>query len=414
MMLTPSPIEIPSLLDDLANARSPETRRAAQRAIVGMHSALYEARKESSNVLDPDTSGENLLKALIPSFCTVRRITRDADDALVRQLAEADAVNKGTSVAEYRRTRLSPRGAEQYDKETYILYFEDTPVMAVNAALVPVTMRDGTNYPRDEALQGAIQDTLSKDAVPLVGKGPLAMMFYGVTNFRHDIMGGVPLADALFGPIAAAVRNTSDEPNKVVPAITGIDYFSTLSPVPGFSDWLNRQNENILLAAEARHIEAATVKLGLSAEGTPIEKLQRLMKHPVMTQPLPADAAPEARGVRLHITRIIGDLGLEYLLTVPHEDPQRDPAAFHWAKGAYLGGVRVNNGGLMANHVYERMDTPTLEGRGHRFKQGDTITAAPYLLERFEQRMEARGGGLGFVSRYKQEAAQRPAKPEIC
>ena len=261
-------------------------------------------------------------------FLELKRIGWESPAALLEKLMAYEAVHEIRSWTDL-KNRL------EADRRCFAFFhprMPDEPLIFVEVALVP-GMASDVNALLDEA--APIGDPQAADTA----------IFYSISNCQHGLA-GISFGDFLIKRVVDALA--SDLPRLKV--------FATLSPVPGFRGWLDRQHEaapgGLLLPAERTAVEA----LG---DGIGERDLPALLDHPDWP------AEPQlALALREPLLRLCA----RYLL---HERTPSgralDPVAhFHLSNGARV--ERLNwqgdvspkglqqSAGIMVNYLYRLAD----------------------------------------------------------
>jgi malonyl-CoA decarboxylase len=188
---------------------------------------------------DPLLHGlEDDLRRLLASwfdigFLELRRIGWESPAALLEKLMAYEAVHEIRSWADL-KNRL------EADRRCFAFFhprMPDEPLIFVEVALVP-GMASDINALLDEA--APVGDPQAADTA----------IFYSISNCQRGL-NGISFGDFLIKRVVDALA--ADLPR--------LKAFATLSPVPGFRAWLERQSEaqpgSLLLAAERAAIETA-------------------------------------------------------------------------------------------------------------------------------------------------------------
>lgn len=245
-------------------------------------------------------------------FLVLRRIDWSTPAAILEKVIRYEAVHAINGWSEL-RGRLDP-----VDRKCFAFFHPtliDDPLIFVEVALT-------REIPR------AIAPLLMESRIPLDPRRVTTAVFYSISNCQTGLQG------VSFGNFL--IKQVVEELKRELP---DLKHFVTLSPVPGFVQWLQRDGKTILTAAEQDTIKG-------------IE--------------LPAwHLSPDsAKALQPVLSRAIG----AYLLTAKHSSGKpRDPVArFHLNNGARL--ERVNwlgdvspkglreGAGFMLNYFYDLGD----------------------------------------------------------
>jgi malonyl-CoA decarboxylase len=303
---------------------------------------------------DPLLRGlEDDLKRLLANwfdigFLELKRIGWEAPAALLEKLMAYEAVHEIRSWTDL-KNRL------EADRRCFAFFhprMPDEPLIFVEVALV-AGMASDVNALLDEA--APVGDPQAADTA----------IFYSISNCQHGLA-GISFGDFLIKRVVDALA--SDLPRLKV--------FATLSPMPGFRTWLDRQGEagsgGLLLPAERNAIEALGGGIG---EGGVAALLDRPDWH----------AEPQlAAAMREPLLRLCA----RYLLRERAPSGRAlDPVAhFHLSNGArverlnWLGDVSEKglqqSAGIMVNYLYRLADIET----NHEAYRGEGRVAASAAL----------------------------------
>jgi malonyl-CoA decarboxylase len=245
-------------------------------------------------------------------FLVLRRIDWSTPAAILEKVIRYEAVHEINSWAEL-RGRLDP-----VDRRCFAFFHPtlvDDPLIFVEVALT-----------RD--IPKAIAPLLGEAHTPTDPKRAKTAVFYSISNCQKGLQG------ISFGNFL--IKQVVDELRRDLPELKN---FVTLSPVPGFVSWLQRDGQTILNAAEKAAIMA-------------------------LEQPDWHRSAEVEKALQPVLSRAIGI----YLLMAKHSSGKpRDPVArFHLNNGARL--ERVNwlgdvspkglreGAGFMVNYLYDLGD----------------------------------------------------------
>ena len=208
-------------------------------AIVAMRRALLPLLKSKPELAAIDADMHHLLTSWFnPGFLELHQLTWDSPARLLEKLIQHESVHAIDGWDDLRR-RLQP------DRRCYAFFhpqLPDEPLIFVEVALVPSI---STNV-------GVLIDKTAEVGAPKQFK---AAIFYSISNCQPGLR-GVSLGNFLIKRVA----------QKLVDDIPGLKVFSTLSPIPGFTHWLDAGAplpRVTLPTARQRKLEAAKTLLGL-------------------------------------------------------------------------------------------------------------------------------------------------------
>ncbi|MDW8313910.1 MAG: malonyl-CoA decarboxylase [Rhodovarius sp.] len=299
---------------------------------------LVDMRAELARMMAGDallSALEADLKALLAAwfdvgFLELRRIDWNSPAALLEKLVAYEAVHKI-------RTWRDLKNRLDSDRRCYAFFhprMPDEPLIFVEVALT-------------EGLADSIQRLLDEKAPVLDPRRADTAIFYSINNCQRGL-DGIAFGDFLIKRVVevlgAELRN--------------IKTFATLSPIPGFRDWLAEReqaaDDTLLTEAEAAQLR----KLAGAAPTThPTAALSMLLAR----RGWPREAAI-ARGLEPVLTRLCA----RYLLQESARNPKRarDPVAhFHLSNGARIerlnwladvsGKGLAESAGMMVNYLYD-------------------------------------------------------------
>jgi len=297
---------------------------------------------------------ERDLKDLLTSwfdvgFLDLQRITWDSPAALLEKLIAYEAVHAIESWDDL-KNRLGP------DRRCFAFFHNrmpDEPIIFVEVALVD---KVSTN----------IQELLDTDAPVTEAESARAAIFYSISNAQRG------LAGISFGNFL--IKRVVDE---LASEFSGVRGFATLSPIPGFIDWLRREaGENFdgvldrgdrdALAKAGQEISSADALAGLLTLGSWYQE------------------APLAKALKRPLTRACA----RYLLNAKQRDGRaRDRVAnFHLSNGARVDALNwladtsakgmAQSAGMMVNYLY-RLDR--IESNHEAYRGKGEIAAASTL-----------------------------------
>ena len=279
-------------------------------------------------------------------FLELKRITWDSPAALLEKFMAYEAVHEIRGWTDL-KNRL------EADRRCFAFFhprMPEEPLIFVEIALV-------------KGMSGNIQGLLD-EAAPLGDPQEAdSAIFYSISNCQRGLV-GISLGDFLIKRVVDALA--ADLPQ--------LKTFATLSPMPGFRNWLGAEAERggKLLPAEARAVQT----LAASLAEPPERELLALIDTPGW-----AEDARTAAVLREPLMR----LAAQYLLQARAPSGRAlDPVAhFHLTNGAridrlnWLGDRSVNgmqqSAGLMVNYLY-RLDE--IEANHAAYQEGGRAAAA--------------------------------------
>ncbi|WP_230534109.1 malonyl-CoA decarboxylase [Microvirga roseola] len=307
---------------------------AGTRSLVAMREDLLAAlsRRPDLAVVDAD------LKHLFSSwfnrgFLVVRRIDWTTSAHILEKIIRYEAVHEIRDWDDLRR-RLEPS-----DRRCFAFFhpaLNDEPLIFVEIALA-------------QEIPAAIEPLLAADRMPLAAAQTTTAVFYSISNCQKGLQG------ISFGNFL--IKQVAEELKRELP---GLDTFVTLSPVPGFSSWLERhlaQENPAGLTPEQQDILRNSADPDWVLDPERVQAVNRAL--------LPAAAC--------------------YFLHAKKSDGKPiDPVArFHLGNGARL--ERLNPGGdlspkglrqsrsLMVNYLY---DLDRIEQNHEAYANHGTVTAS--------------------------------------
>lgn len=324
---------------------------AGTQSLVSMRKDLLQtlARRSDLEVVDRD------LMHLFSSwfnrgFLVVRRIDWTTPAHILEKIIRYEAVHEIRDWDDLRR-RLQP-----VDRRCFAFFHPtlvDEPLIFVEVALT-----------RD--IPDAIGPLLAADRVALPAQEATTAVFYSISNCQEGLKG------ISFGNFL--IKQVAEELKRELP---GLDRFVTLSPVPGFAAWLDREvaEEGALLSREEREALRPLGEAEWSKDPARVEALRKPLLHAAAVYFL---KARNAKG------RVI------------------DPVArFHLGNGArleqlnFMGdvspkGLRQSKG-LMVNYLY---DLDLIE-KNHEAFANQGVVMASSRIARLVKQDGSRGGAAG-------------------
>ncbi len=311
-----------------------------------MRVALLDALLKDSELAQVDDDFRHLLSSWFnPGFLELRRVDWNAPATLLEQVIQHEAMHEVRDWNDLRR-RL------QQDRRCFGFFhpaIAGEPLIFVEVALLP-------------DMASEIAPLIDTHAAPGESSGFKTAVFYSICNCQPGLH-GVSLGNFL-------IKQVVDTLSREFPRVKS---YCTLSPIPGFRDWLKATVSRSFAATDKR----ATPKLRLALTNVA----------PQLAALLGASAS-ELRNAHGPLTSLKPDLSTlcgAYLLGIsePNGISTDAVARFHLNNGARLDrlnwradlsdkGLRQSLG-LMVNYVYE----PRRIERNHeQFVRGKTVASA--------------------------------------
>jgi malonyl-CoA decarboxylase len=315
-------------------------------AIVSMRVKLLDALRKDPELAQVDADFCHLLSSWFnPGFLQLVRVDWDSPATLLEQVIQHEAVHEVRGWNDLRR-RL------QQDRRCFAFFhpaMPGEPLIFVEVALLP-------------AMAAEIGPLIDANAEPGDPAKFKTAVFYSISNCQPGLR-GVSLGNFL-------IKQVVDKLTKEFPRVRE---FCTLSPIPGFRDWLKTRVAQGFPAGDKsvpdkvrKALGPVALQLGSALGGATLE----LRAH-----------APMIGGLK----RELATLSAAYLLGVGEtEGTSHDPVArFHLNNGARLD--RLNwaaddsdkglkqSLGLMVNYVYEPR---RIEHNHEQFVRGRTIASS--------------------------------------
>jgi malonyl-CoA decarboxylase len=334
----------PSALLELHAAAEPRRQELVRRlnlapkgtaTLVRMREALLKLRAEDSEFDVVDADFAHLFGSWFNrGFLMLRPISWSTPADILEKIIRYEAVHHIGSWDEL-RSRLAPE-----DRRCFAFFhpqLPDDPLIFVEVALT-------------KEIPSSISDILRDDRTPIRAREATTAVFYSISNCQKGLR-GISFGNFLIKQVVEDLRRE----------LPRLDTFVTLSPVPGFHEWISRE----------RRAEVSDV---LSAEDR--ERLQ------VLDDPGWADQAGAVAAVRPVLTAAAA----WYFLRARNRNGRViDPVArFHLGNGARL--ERINfladrsaramreAHGLMVNYLYKLDD---IEANHEAFAdRGEVVTSS--------------------------------------
>ena len=310
------------------------------RVIVGMREKLLEALPKDRELRQVDDDFHHLLQSWFnPGFLRIARVDWNTPATLLEQLIRHEAVHEIRGWNDLRR-RL------QDDRRCFAFFhpaLPDEPLIFVEVALLA-------------EMPDAIEPLINIDSTPAPQKEFHLAAFYSISNCQPGLR-GVSLGNFLIKQVAGLLASEFGR----------VKNFCTLSPIPGFRDWLRH------LMSSIDHADVFT-----STTRQSLENVRRAMG-PLLDKSV-ADLRAAER-VREKCAHDLERLCAAYLLGAGEPDSiTRDPVArFHLNNGARMERLNIDGDlsdkglkqslGMMVNYVY---DLKTIERNHQQFVAGKT------------------------------------------
>jgi malonyl-CoA decarboxylase len=313
--------------------------------LVGMRADLLALASDDPQLKALDEDFRHVLATWCDvGFLTLQRLTWDSPAALLEKIIEYEAVHE---IRSWRDLRHRLDG----DRRCYAFFHPSLPkepLIFLQVALV-------------EGLAGRIEMLLDENSPGLDPGRADTAIFYSITNTLYGLR-GISFGNFLIKQVVDDLAH--DLPN--------LKQFATLSPIPGFLAWLDRQPDDAWLDAQQRQALAASdgaeAPEGLAAALGGRSWLGRPELVQALEPPLIRAAA------RYLVER--DDTGL----------PLDPVARFHLGNGARIerlnwladqGGRRLKqSAGVMVNYVYQPAE---IEPNHEAFASRRLITVAPEI-----------------------------------
>jgi malonyl-CoA decarboxylase len=313
------------------------------RAIVTMREKLLEALRKDDELKQVDADFRHLLSSWFnPGFLQMVRVDWNSPATLLEQVIQYEAVHEVRGWNDLRR-RL------QSDRRCFAFFhpaMPREPLIFVEVALV-------------DTMAARIGPLLDTEAVTGDADRFKTAVFYSISNCQPGLR-GVSLGNFL-------IKQVVDQLSLEFPRV---NMFCTLSPIPGFRDWLKQNMANKFAAFTT----------------TPSDKIKRAIRS-IMGSALSELMAASATDLRSRqalineLEKPLTCLVAAYLTGMAEKNTSIDPVArFHLNNGAKLDrlnwaadesdkGLRQSLG-MMVNYVYEPRQ---IESNHEKFVRGVTV-----------------------------------------
>ncbi|WP_395703804.1 malonyl-CoA decarboxylase [Aquabacterium sp.] len=215
--------EQPERLIQLTQAAEPPRQELFRRlnrapggtaAIVRLRRSLLERLPRHPQLQAVEHDLHHLLSSWFnPGFLQLRKVDWNSPAQLLEQIIHHEAVHAIDGWDDLRR-RLQP------DRRCFAFFhpqLPDEPLIFVEVALVP-------------EMAAAIAPLIDKKSQPLPAESFSVAVFYSISNCQPGLR-GVSLGNFLIKRVAELLKQELPQ----------LKTFCTLSPIPGFTDWLQRQ-----------------------------------------------------------------------------------------------------------------------------------------------------------------------------
>ncbi len=334
----------PKALLELSEAAEPRRQELIRRlnlapngtaTLVGMREVLLALKNDNPDLEAVDADFAHLFGSWFNrGFLVLRPISWSTPADILEKIIRYEAVHHIGGWDELRR-RLAPE-----DRRCFAFFHPqlvDDPLIFVEVALT-------------REIPASIADLLKEDRAPIRAADATTAVFYSISNCQEGLR-GISFGNFLIKQVVEDLRRE----------LPRLDSFATLSPVPGFADWLSRER-----AAETSDALTPTDRAELA----------------VLDEPDWADRPEAAAGVRSAVTAAAA----WYFLRARNRNGRPlDPVArFHLGNGARLerinfladrsGRAMRQAHGVMVNYLYKLED---IETNHEAFASRGEVVAAP-------------------------------------
>ena len=311
-------------------------------AIIGMRQSLLAQLGAHPTWAAIDADMHHLLSSWFnPGFLELHEITWNSPAQLLEKIIQHESVHAIDGWDDLRR-RLQP------DRRCYAFFHRqlpDEPLIFVEVALVPSISTD----------VGVLINKKSEVGSPKTFK---TAIFYSISNCQPGLK-GVSLGNFLIKRVA----------QQLIEDIPTLKTFCTLSPIPGFTQWMDQGAELTTFDASAsqlKRFDAAISTLGLG---------DRKWSERLKDGWHPSSCSPEQRQALMRLCAT-------YLMHYTRERRGDSVAKFHLSNGATL--FQINwaadlskkglqqSAGLMVNYLYE---LDKVEAQHEAFSKGQVIAS---------------------------------------
>lgn len=195
--------------------------------LVSMRSDLLSSMKGNKDLVALDRDVVHLLSSWFNrGFLVLRRIDWSSPANILEKIIRYEAVHEIRDWDDLRR-RIDP-----VDRRCYAFFhpaLADEPLIFVEVALT-------------EAIPGAIAPLLAEEREPVAAERARTAVFYSISNTQRGL-GGISFGSFLIKQVVEELRRE----------LPKLDTFVTLSPVPGFMQWV-KQADDVPLSADDRQL----------------------------------------------------------------------------------------------------------------------------------------------------------------
>jgi len=305
--------------------------------LVDMRASLLDLIRSEPALIPLEADLKGLLKTWFDvDFLELRQINwTESSASVLEKLISYEAVHAIESWDDLKNRLDSDRRCFAY----FHPRMPDEPLIFVEVALV-------------DGLAGNVQDLLDENAPVIDPASADTAIFYSISNAQRGLA-GISFGNFLIKRVA----------NMLSAEFDGLKTFATLSPVPGFKNWLMKRlgdsDDDALTQADTLALKALHGVKGDSAR-----KLMDVLERPDWANDPASDSA--LKGVLMRLCA-------EYLLRAKRRDNDpraADPVAhFHLSNGARM--ERLNwlgdrsakgleaSAGIMVNYLYKLSDVET-------------------------------------------------------
>ena len=313
---------------------------------------------------------QHLIQKVLPlcfsrSQLEIRRITMDEPTTILAHLFDREAVHPVASLEDFVRTRIQ----DPY-KRVYAVFhrLQELPLVVLHVSMqptIPASLREIFEQNNDD-------------------EAMVVAAFYSISNLQPGLE-GIGLGESL---VRAAVQQLSQKDPQQQKSNVRIQIFTTLSPMPGFRQWLednvaNAGNDRLRQCLDPADIHyLCTAWRCQPRDFLPhlLSTLQRLYDHdPEQIGRLDDEADTSEMSVGLEC---LARFAAQYLICekVNGSKPRNPVARFHVHNGAQV--YRINTGadlseagwkqsfGVMVNYRY---DTGSLQDNQEAYEADGTI-----------------------------------------
>ena len=296
------------------------------RFLVDMRAEMLPHHKANKRLWALEAELENLFSTWFDvAFLELRSISWDSPASLIEKLIKYEAVHDIRSWADL-KNRLDS------DRRCYGFFhpnLPNEPLIFVEVALL-------------HEMADSITPLLDESAAPEDLQKATVAIFYSISNTQMGLR-GVSFGDSLIKRVVETLKGEFPK----------LRTFATLSPIPGFRTWLNRQLPELLGLLSVK--EQAALAKELQGQTPSAELIATAWEQPALLEVL-SDKSP----LRQLLTRAAA----QYLGNANHEGQLLDAVArFHLGNGARI--ERINwfadpsakgfkqSHGLMVNYLYD-------------------------------------------------------------